>query len=276
MRRERARSGLCGDGGLVWWVVDFYLGTHELSWLRRTDVPLFISAVRLRKRRTYPRARGRVAFDSGGFSELQLHGRWTVDDATLAAEVRCWAAEVGMPDFAAIRDWMCEPFMLAKTGLTIADHQALTIESLANLRAIAPEIPWMPVLQGWQCDDYLDHAEQYYAAGFDLTLEPIVGVGSICRRQGTSQAARIIRAVTLQRIRIHAFGVKTNGLRLFGDWIASADSMAWSFAARREKRLMPGCAGHKNCANCLRWALEWRRSRIDSLGAQQTFAWGPT
>ena len=240
----------------------FYLGTHRASWLPRTAVPLFVSAVQLRGRRTFPKARGRWAFDSGGFSELGLHGRWTVAARQYAKEARLWSREVGMPDFAAIQDWMCEPHMLVKTGKTIAEHQALTIASLLELRELAPEIPWMPVLQGWQCDDYLDHIDQYLAAGVDLTEEPIVGVGSICRRQATSQAARIIRAVSLQRIRIHAFGVKSDGLKLFGDWISSADSMAWSFVARRRPVLMDGCVGHKNCANCIRWALEWHRTRM--------------
>lgn len=167
-----------------------------------------------------------------------------------------------MPDFAAIQDWMCEPFMLDKTNRNLDEHQFFTIKSLLGLREFAPEIPWMPVLQGWQCDDYLDHIEQYAAAGINLTAEPVVGVGSICRRQGTKQAARIIRAIALQQIRIHAFGVKSDGLDLFGDWIESADSMAWSFVARRRPVLLDGCEGHKNCANCLRWALEWHASKI--------------
>lgn len=246
----------------------FYLGTHRASWLRLTDVPLFVSIVQLRRRRTFPKARGRRAFDSGGFTELALRGQWTVDDRTLAADVRRAVDGVGMPDFATPRDWMCEPHMLAKTGKTIADHQARTIESLVTLRAIAPEVPWMPVLQGWQCDDYLDHIDQYRAAGIDLTTEPIVGVGTICKRQASTKAARIIRAIALQRVRIHAFGVKADGIRLFGDYIESADSMAWSFVARRRPILMDGCVGHINCANCLRWALEWRHTRIAPTAAQ--------
>lgn len=170
---------------------------------------------------------------------------------------------------------MCEPVMLAKTGKTIAEHQALTIESFLTLRDLAPEIPWMPVLQGWQCDDYLDHIEQYAAAGVDLTEEPIVGVGSICRRQASSQAARIVRAIALQRIRIHAFGVKSDGIKMYGDWIASADSMAWSYTARRNPVLMDGCVGHKNCANCIRWALEWRSRIVGPEGGSQTcMPWG--
>lgn len=246
-------------------MLTFYLGTHRPNWLRLTDVPLFVSAVQLRRYRRLPKAKGRVAFDSGGFTELHRHGRWTVDDRQLADEVDGWAEDAGMPDFVPCRDWMCEPFMLAKTGKTIKDHQALTIESYANLRAIAPHIPWMPVLQGWHAPDYLDHLDQYRAAGFHLQLWPRVGIGSICRRQATSQAARIVQAIAMEGIRVHAFGVKSDGIRLFGDWVASADSMAWSFVARRRPVLLEGCTTHKNCANCLKWALEWHRTRISEI-----------
>jgi hypothetical protein len=256
----------------------FYLGTHRAAWLARTDVPLFVSAAQLRGRRTFPRARGAWALDSGGFTELQLYGRWTVDARTYAAEVRRWAAEVGAPDFAAIQDWMCEPFMLGRTGLSIAEHQRRTIASYLELRELAPEIPWMPVVQGWGAPDYLDHLDAYERAGVDLRTQPIVGVGSICRRQATSSAVRIITALSTEGVRVHAFGAKAEGLRLFGDRIASADSMAWSFVARRRPVLLESCegTGHKNCANCLRWALEWRHSRIvaGSAGAQTILAWG--
>ena len=56
----------------------FYLGTHHPSWLRKTDVPLFVSRRRLAGLKTLPRARGPWALDSGGFQELILHGEWTV------------------------------------------------------------------------------------------------------------------------------------------------------------------------------------------------------
>lgn len=48
-----------------------------------------------------------------------------------------------------------------------------------------------------------------------------------------------------------------NGLERFAHLLDSADSLAWSFAARCEPRL-PNCQGHKNCANCARYALAWR------------------
>jgi len=258
----------------------FYLGTHRVGWLGQTGVPLFVSAAQLRGRRSFPRALGPWALDSAGFTELELNGRWSVDARTYAAEVRRWAAAIGMPDFAAIQDWMCAPPILSATGLTVVEHQRRTVDSYRELRELAPEIPWMPVLQGWAAPEYLDHMDMYRAAGFDLAQLPIVGVGSIARRQATSAAHRIITAVASEGIRIHALGAKTEGLRLFGSWIASADSMAWSYVARRQVVLLEDCrerGGHKNCANCLSWALTWYRELLAapmSAGAQGAFAWG--
>ena len=183
-----------------------------------------------------------------------------------AAEISAREDQAGRRfDFVACRDWMCEPFMLAKTGKTIRDHQMLTIESYINVTAVAPWVAWMPVLQGWEVDDYLAHAEMYADAGINLRALRRVGVGSVCRRQATAEGEQIMRAVAAIGVRVHAFGVKVDGLRLYGDIIASADSMAWSFVARRRGILLDACrgTGHRNCANCMRWALEWRRTRIE-------------
>jgi hypothetical protein len=249
--------------------MQFLLGTHEPSWLGRTDVPLFISAVRLRpaarKRRAGLRARGKWCLDSGGFSQLSEHGQWFGTDADYAAEVREWGDSIGGLQWAAIRDHMCEPFILAKTGGTVRDHQMRTIESLVNLRAIAPSIAWTPVLQGWQPDDYEQHAQAYCDAGFDLSREPIVGVGSVCRRQGTKEGAAVFRRVASLGLRVHAFGVKADGLRSYGPILASADSMAWSFVARRRQIKLDGCE-HARCNNCFRFAMKWRESIV--LGGQ--------
>ena len=43
-----------------------------------------------------------------------------------------------------------------------------------------------------------------------------------------------------------------------------ADSLAWSYHARREPPL-PGCNTHKNCANCVRFALAWREETLEGL-----------
>lgn len=248
----------------------FYLGTHQPGWLVRTAVPLFISDVRLGRYRTLPRAVGRWSLDSGGFSMLSMHGSWSAGPTPreYAARVQRYATEIGGLDWAAPQDWMCEPFITAKTGLTIAEHQARTVGNFLDLRSLGDDLPFVPVLQGFALGDYVRCAQLYAAAGVDLAAEPVVGVGSVCRRQGTTEALQIMTALTAEvpGIRLHGFGVKTDGLARYRHLLASADSMAWSFNARREAAPLPGCTGHKNCANCLRYALAWR-NRIPTTPA---------
>jgi hypothetical protein len=208
-----------------------------------------------------PRALGPWALDSGGFTELSLYGDWQTTPAEYVAEVRRWRDEVGQLRWAAIQDWMCEPFILEKTGGCVASHQRRTVQSYLELSALAPELPWLPVVQGWGPADYLRHADQYGRVGVDLASLPAVGLGSVCRRQHTEGAEDIIRELHGRGIKPHAFGFKLSGLRRSARYLASADSMAWSFDARRSPPL-PGCrhgeGGRGSCANCLRYALWWR------------------
>ena len=235
----------------------FYLGTHQPHWLARTDVPLFVSRRRLAEYKTLPRAIGPWAQDSGGFTELAMHGRWTLSAAQYAADTRRYFWEVGLMAFAAPQDWMCEPSMLARTGLSVRQHQERTTDNYGELVALAPDLPWMPVLQGWALGDYLRHVEDYDRVGVDLRTVARVGVGSVCRRQSTEEAAAIFGALHGLGLSLHGFGVKTGGLMAAHSYLDSADSMAWSFHARKSPPL-PGHTTHKNCANCLPFALQWR------------------
>lgn len=247
-------------------MTDFFLGTHIPGWLARTDAPLFVSRRRLAGYRTLPRAAAPWALDSGGFSELSLFGCWTVTAAAYVAEVRRFAAEVGRLAWAAAMDWMCEPAILSRTGLNIAEHQARTITNYLDLRDRAPEVPWTPVLQGWRPDDYRRHADAYGRAGVDLRALPVVGIGSVCRRQHTAEVEDVIRGLSGHGMRLHGFGFKVQGLARLGGVLASADSMAWSFEARRLRRPTCGSTRHKNCANCLPYALGWRRRVLATIG----------
>lgn len=243
----------------------FYLGTHRPDWLGKTAVPLFVSRRTLAPRRTFPRALGPWALDSGGFSELSLNGAWTVGAEQYTAEVRRFAEGIGGMVWAAAQDWMCEPPILKATGLDVAEHQRRTITNYLDLRALGPELPWTPVLQGWRADDYLSHAEQYAAAGVDLTSLPVVGLGTVCRRQDTTEAEGIVRRLSAAGVKLHGFGFKVGGLQRIGPLMASADSMAWSFRARREGKPLCGSIRHRNCANCIDFAIAWRERVLSAL-----------
>ncbi len=190
-----------------------------------------------------------------------MHGKWTVTPRSYVAEVQRWTTEIGRLLWAAIQDWMCEPHIIAKTGLSVLEHQRRTIASYLELRDLAPEVTWVPVVQGWTVDDYRAHVDAYNDAGVDLRAFGTVGVGSVCRRQGTLEGARIITAITDLGIKVHAFGVKRDGLALFQDRIASADSLAWSYVARRRQIQLPGHT-HKTCSNCYDFAQQWRAELV--------------
>jgi len=138
---------------------------------------------------------------------------------------------------------MCEPFVLLRTGLTVKEHQRLTVERYDALRLAWTLlndglVPLMPVLQGYSPEEYVAHIREY---GRRLTRGMWVGVGSVCKRQGKpADLLRVLRAVKAERpdLRLHGFGVKATALRYPGvrKLLHSADSMAWSFAARREGR----------------------------------------
>lgn len=244
----------------------FYLGTHHPNWLWAAPpmaVSLFVSHRRLRRQNRYKPATVDWALDSGGFTELNLHGRWQITPTDYVAAVRRYVAEIGRMQWAAPQDWMCEPVVRGRTGLDVAEHQRRTIVSVLELRAAAPELHWIPVLQGQDASDYLEHAAQYERAGVDLTAEPLVGLGSVCRRANDDRIVQLIRELASLGIRMHGFGVKRSGVARLSHVLESADSLAWSYHARREPPL-PGCT-HMNCANCPIFAAQWVAETLTSI-----------
>lgn len=251
--------------------VRFYLGTHRPNWLWSIhDVPLFISHRRLKDRKSpYPRATTPWALDSGGFTELNQYGGWNTTAEEYVAAVRRYDEELGHMEWAAPQDWMCEPDVLAKTGLTIADHQQRTLDNYLELIDLAPDLGFIPVLQGWTIADYLSHAEAYEAVGVSLSDEQVVGVGSVCRRQATSQIAALFDALAANGLPLHGFGVKSEGLAKSADFLVSADSLAWSAGARRDAFAGKRHCSKKTCANCLHYALAWRKRVLQTLDTRQ-------
>jgi hypothetical protein len=249
----------------------FYLGTHQPHWLwtPAAAFSLFVSRRTLSRCKTVRPATCAWALDSGGFTELSTYGEWLTSPAEYVRDVARWDREIGRLEWAAPQDHMCEPWILAKTGLTVGEHQARTVENFLLLGEIWPgesdaECPFMPVLQGWTLADYERCADRYAAAGVVLEDYPVVGLGSVCRRQDSEQIGAIVSAFTPQYA-VHGFGVKTGGLLRYGYRLTSADSLAWSYAGRRE----PPMAGHphKNCANCLQFAARWRERVLAAVAA---------
>ena len=224
--------------------VEFYPGLHQPADAKHFALAC-ISIKRL-WRRLKTVLCSNVLIDSGAFTELFLHGRYRHGVEEYAGELyRLWTKGVVQIRAAVAQDYMCEPFILAKTGLTIEEHQRLTIERYDALvaeleRLFGGECPFhvMPVLQGFAPQDYVNHICMY---GDRLKPGMWVGVGSVCKRQGDPRAImRVLQAIAAERpdLLLHGFGVKITSLLHAGvrALLATADSMAWSFAARKQGR----------------------------------------
>lgn len=233
MRRRVEQAVLGGQDVL------FYIGLHQPH-----DASHFarccVSIHRLLTRRA-PVPCGDVLIDSGAFTKLAKHGCYPEPVEVYAAQLhRLWTAGVVRITAAVAQDYMCEPFMLARTGTTVAEHQRLTIErydallvALRELFGGPPPFQVMPVLQGFTPADYLEHLLAY---GDRLTPGMWVGVGSVCKRQGdVAMIETLLSGIWGLRpdLRLHGFGVKLSALRsrLVRALLYSADSMAWSFSA---------------------------------------------
>lgn len=223
--------------------VRFFVGLHQPADAQHFDRAC-ISINRIRGRKKLVEC-GEVLVDSAAFTELDRHGHYRHGVEVYAAELRRLnAAGVVKIAAAVAQDYMCEPFMLEKTKAagasdgTVKDHQRLTIERYDALVSEALPFPILPVLQGYAPREYQDHVRAY---GDRLAFGMWVGVGSVCKRNGAPEKiVEVLAAIHAVRpdLRLHGFGIKQTSLMHPGvrDMLHSADSMAWSYAARRQGR----------------------------------------
>lgn len=214
----------------------FFVGLHQPHDSAHFD-RAFISINRVRGRKK-PVPSPEWIMDSGAFTEITTHGKYRHGVEQYAAEINRLAAINPGLKVAVAQDYMCEPWVLQITGMTVAEHQRLTIERYDALCPLVDGVYIMPVLQGYRIEDYLSHIDQY---GDRLPHGAYVGVGSVCKRNGdVRQIEAILMAIKTKRpdLKLHGFGLKTTALTsgLVRELLETADSMAWSFAARKQGR----------------------------------------
>ncbi|SEI20769.1 DUF7221 family queuine tRNA-ribosyltransferase-like protein [Paraburkholderia hospita] len=210
------------------------------------------------------------ALDSAGFTammQFQAKGRqagiagvypWTMEQFVELASLS-GASWVAQPDMC------CEPaiapnqeaidYRINATATLLEDMLRVVyawqseLAKTLNLRSVQNmvRIP-VPVAQGWTVDDYrrsIDLMMQVWERWMPWIAPPaLIGLGSVCRRHLTDPKHGLfailegIEGHVPPGSRLHLFGVKGQALERVKmyDWVASADSMAFDFAARIEAR----------------------------------------
>lgn len=190
----------------------FFVGLHQPSDAKHFDAS-FVSVSRLRGRKSdFPV--GEWIMDSGAFSTINAHGGYPYPVEEYAAHINRWK-NCGRLLAAVAQDYMCEPAMIEKTGLTIADHQRLTIVRYDALLPLVTGVYIMPVLQGYSPEDYVSHIRQY---GDRLAVGAWVGVGSVCKRNGDPRSIEdVLLAIKEERpdLRLHGFWSEDDGAEIW-------------------------------------------------------------
>lgn len=175
--------------------------------------------------------------DSGGFTRISSgKGHLSVDE--YAKHIKRWSTNGNL--LAAVsQDYTCDPLSLKQTGLSILDHQKLTIQLYRQMRVILDEdIYLMPVIQGWQAEDYSKMLDLY---GDDIESGSWVGVGTLCGRSKKPQVVLdILESIHSKRpdLKLHGFGVKKYCLNNenIKNLLWSSDSQAHSFSKDGDSR----------------------------------------
>ena len=230
----------------------FYLGIHVAAWSYRISVPYMLSVRLVLKRKKLLKGNDWL-LDSGGFSELKLHGCYKISEDEYIECIKHLK-----PNYAFCQDWMCERQILKRTGKEVEEHQELTIKSYTSLRKKSYRI--LPVLQGYTPDDYINHIKMYKK--HKVNLNQLFGLGSVCKRSRTEIPEIIIPRIRsfAPEIKIHAFGLKITAFKkpVIVNNLYSADSMAWSYDGRFNY-------GALRRTNSLAHALIWRNKVLKEI-----------
>jgi hypothetical protein len=209
----------------------FFIGLHHPS----TAWPflnVMISVNALSERKSGFRVNNWI-MDSGAFSQISRHGKFVMSPDEYIELIAKFSV-CGTLRAAVCQDWMCEPFILEKTGLDIREHQWRTIQSYMEL-SDSCDVPILPVLQGFTPSDYVKHVKLYAER---LKEGAWVGVGSVCKRNSNPDAIEdILLEIKRARpdLRLHGFGLKIQALKraTIRALLHSSDSMAWSDNGRK-------------------------------------------
>jgi hypothetical protein len=286
----------------------FFTGAPQPSWAWRYRCNFFISRSTLVADRKNPAkarvialqpAKEEVGIDAETFSIMSKYGNYDSMPADQWAQhAREICAGLQRVRMVSIQDWMTETPVLKLTGpwpdaeTAIRVHQERTIDSYITLRSLAPDVKWMPVLQGNKPWQYVAHAERFEKRGINLNDPeiPVIGVGSMCRRGSKPEGLAVIRAIAgmglrmdlPQAKRFHILGWMVEGVEdTAADpemWkvMGSSDSMKWSKDARDYHIYLPDCRHGEyepremlgyakdwgNCASCVRYAIVSRNAAL--------------
>lgn len=167
--------------------------------------------------------------DSGGFAIMQKFGKYPWSVSQYSDFIWDVTRDVRL-DFSAIMDYACEPSVNREVYRSNKERIKATIRNEAECMRVAPDLPWLPVLQG----DSLTERAFDIAIRRRMAMLPInyAGIGSVCGRgkAGAIEAILFYRD-QLPSLKHHCFGMHIQALDndIVFDTVKSWDSYGWNW-----------------------------------------------
>lgn len=179
-----------------------------------------------------------VAADCGGFVATRIWGDYRYSPE---GYVR-WLHKFN-PSWAATMDYCCEQEVAETAGIVRERQQKTTEMAYQFYRDYkGTSWAWVPTIQGWEVQDYVNHAREMKPIINDLRrtqgVNFRVGIGTLCARADASMIHKIVGAVSqeLPDTPFHLWGVKLGALKssLYLPQVISVDSAAWNGAFKSD------------------------------------------
>lgn len=180
-----------------------------------------------------------ITIDPGGFTAARRWGKYPWSISQLVDWIRAESRDVIL-DWCAVMDYACEPNVNRSILPTNKERIEATMENEILCKQAAPDLPWLPVLQG----DNLIERDYDLSRRRELGLIPAdyAGIGSVCGR-GAAGAMRVIKFYNdrLPNVKFHAFGMHIQALD--DDAVFSAvrswDSYGWNWGRGQKNKDRP-------------------------------------
>lgn len=180
-----------------------------------------------------------ICIDSGGFTAARRWGRYPWSVQQYADFVAAVSRDVAL-DFCAIMDYACEPSVNREIYRSNKERIKATIRNESECFRVAPDLPWLPVLQG----DTLEERAFDIAIRRRMGMLPgeHAGIGSMCGR-GRAGAVETILFYRdqLPGVKFHCFGMHIQALDddFCFDAVRSWDSYGWNWGRGAKNKDRP-------------------------------------
>ena len=193
----------------------------------------------------------RLFIDSGGFSFFKKWGEYPFDLETYLSFIYNLKEQYPL-ELCAVMDYPCEIEANRTKLKTNKDRIEATVRNAVECIDADPNLPWIPVIQGFSLEEYLHCVDLYEQVGIRLDY---IAVGSVCARKGNLHSIRRILTKIRDRTkaRLHSFGLSLTYLKdsQIHNAVYSSDSAAWNWGISKHEEKKSAVSKYLKMINAL-------------------------